>query len=281
MLNKLPLTKIKITIAKVMYKLLKPFLTSKELVVVKRNGINYELDLTEGIDFSLFLFGNFQRHVTNSKHLKIPGDALILDIGGNFGVMALQYAQKAPQGEVISFEPTHYAISRFKRNLELNPDLSGRIKIINSFVSCVKSDEPDIKAYSSWKIDGKKEEKHPVHWGTEKPTSGVGSIILDEFCDEFGIKKIDLIKVDTDGHEFEIFKGAKKAISKYQPQIVFEVGKYVMIDKGIDFMFYLDYFSELNYELIDTKTNKKITETNWNKIIPDLGTTDVIAIPGL
>ncbi len=278
MFNQLPITRIKITIAKILYKIVVPFIR-KRIIIRKRNGINYELDLTEGIDFSVFLFGNFQKHVTKSKHLNMPRDATILDVGGNFGIMALQYAKAAEQGRVISFEPTHYAIGKFKRNLELNPDLKQRVQVINTFVSHTGTDSPEIKAYSSWKINGSAGEHHPVHLGTSKPADGVGSVTLDDFCSENQLDKINLIKIDTDGHEFEVFKGAKNAIAKYRPAIIFEVGKYVMEEKNITFTFYLDYFNDLNYKLIDSKTNKRLDAYSWEKRIPSLGTTDVIAIP--
>ena len=57
--NKLPITKIKIAIARILYKTVKIFIRNNP-IDVKRAGINYELDLTEGIDLSIFLFGGFQ-----------------------------------------------------------------------------------------------------------------------------------------------------------------------------------------------------------------------------
>ena len=278
MFNQLPITRIKISIARILYKIVSPFIW-KRTVIRRRNGINYELDLTEGIDFSVFLFGNFQKHVTRSKYLNIPKDATIIDVGGNFGIMALQYAKIAENGKVISFEPTHYALEKFKRNLDLNPNLKQRVQLINAFVSHKKSDHPDIKAYSSWKINTITDNHHPVHLGTSKAANGVGSVTLDDFCSENHLDKINLIKIDTDGHEFEVFKGSKNAIATYRPTIIFEVGKYVMEEKNISFTFYLDYFHILNYKLIDSKTNKKMDAHSWKKLIPSLGTTDVIAVP--
>lgn len=279
MLKGFPKTGVKIRIAKMLYKIVAPFVGG-QLLVKERKGVKYELDLTEGIDLSLFLFGNFQKHITGSKLLNIPVDAIVIDIGGNFGVMALQYANMVPKGEVISFEPTPYAISRFKRNLNLNPDKKDRITIVNAFVSSKTSYDPKIKAYSSWKIDGKHYQKeHPVHHGIQKPAPGTASITLDEFCRKRKLARIDLIKVDTDGHEFEVFKGATDCIVKYRPQIIFEVGKYVMKEQNIVFSCYLEYFHKLHYTLYDSKTRKKVTETNHERLIPSLGTIDIIALP--
>ena len=280
MLNNLPITRMKISIAKVLYKLVIPFYGKKSRVI-KRNGINYEVDLSEGIDLSLFLFGNFQKHVTNNKFLKLPLDATILDVGGNFGMMALQFAKNAPNGEVISFEPTHYAISKFERNLELNPDLKNHIIIVNSFVSSESKTNADIKAFSSWKVSGEKKtiDQHPVHLGTPKSTEGVGSITLDEYSVKNKLNKVDLIKIDTDGHEFMVLNGAKACIAQFRPKVIFEVGQYVMKEKNIDFSFYIDYFNKFNYKLVDSESGKLLTTKNHNNIIPELGTIDIIALP--
>ncbi len=279
-INKLPLTRIKIFIAKILFKIITPF-TGKKHRIINRNGIFYEVDLTEGIDLSLFIFGNFQKHVTNNKFLDLTADSTIFDVGGNFGIMALQFAKKASNGHVFSFEPTHYAFNRFARNLELNKGLNKRIELIKTFVSCEETEEANIKAFSSWKVSGEKKtkEQHPIHLGTPKSAEGVGSITLDNFCLTRKITKIDLIKIDTDGHEYNVLKGAKECIHKFRPRVIFEVGQYVMKEKEIDFRHYINYFSSENYLLLDSNSGRIVTSENHLKIIPLLGTIDIIALP--
>ena len=51
-------TKYKILIAKIIYRILKLFFINDRRKV-SRNGINWFLELNEGIDLSIFLFGNF------------------------------------------------------------------------------------------------------------------------------------------------------------------------------------------------------------------------------
>ena len=94
LLNRLPLTRVKIGIARILYKGLPPRYR-KQKQRITRGGIRYEADLSEGIDLSLFLFGGFQKHVTHSRFVEIPEDAVILDVGANIGVMTLQFAKLA------------------------------------------------------------------------------------------------------------------------------------------------------------------------------------------
>ena len=58
-------TNTKILIAKIIYFFLSFFLHKKNFLI-KRNSINWNIDLSEGIDLSIFLFGSFQSEITDS-----------------------------------------------------------------------------------------------------------------------------------------------------------------------------------------------------------------------
>jgi len=278
-LNNLPLTRIKIFIARILFYLVKPFFGTDKRVI-RRGGLFFEVDISEGLDLSLFLFGNFQKHVSDNKFIHLPQDAVIFDVGANVGIMSISFAQKAIHGKIYAFEPTHYALEKLKRNIELNEKIASSIHIVNTFVSSEEKKTSNIKAFSSWKIDKKIGiAQHPVHGGTAMPTEGVPTITIDEFVHEHKIDRIDFIKIDTDGHEFEVLSGARKSIEHLKPQIIFELGQYVMIERGISFMDYKGFFDDLDYKLSDASNNKLITKNNYKRMIPKQGTIDVLAIP--
>lgn len=272
-------TKLKIAAARVLYRFIKIFF-KKNTYKIKRDDIFFEVDLREGIDLSLFLFGGFQRHIISNPFFKLKQNAIVFDVGANCGVMSLCFAKTATKGRIYSFEPTHYAFKKLQKNLKLNPGLASRITCLQAFVSEQEQKHPHLHAYSSWKIDGLRDKKvHPVHLGTVKATKGVPSVSLDSFCRVNQIKKIDFIKIDTDGHEAEVLKGATESIAKYRPSIVFEVGDYLLKEKGLNFEFFLNYFQKLHYTLIDIGSQKKITKRNYGNLIPAFSTTDIFAIP--
>ena len=86
-------------------------------------------------------------------------------------------------------------------------------------------------------------------------------------------------QIDTDGHEYEVFGGAKKSLQKLRPKIIFELGLYVMTEKNFSFDFYATYFNDLNYTLYDSSNYKKITIENYANHLPKYGSIDVLAIP--
>jgi FkbM family methyltransferase len=275
----LPITRLKIFGARILYFITTLFV-GKHRRVVDRDGIKFEVDLSEGIELSMFLFGRFQSHITRNPYLNVRPDAVVLDVGANVGLMTLQFANMAPVGRVYAFEPTHYALERLLRNISLNPGMSDRITVLNAFVSEKSHDAPSITAYSSWKVDGQRSASdHPVHLGTPKDAAGVPAVSLDDFIEKQGISHVDLVKIDTDGHEYEVLRGARTTIAKFRPKIIFEIGLYVLDEKSIDFNFYFNYFTDLKYKLVDTKTGAVVNLSNHRKYIPMKGSTDLIAIP--
>jgi FkbM family methyltransferase len=279
LINKLAITRIKIFFAQVLYRLVH-LVCREDRRIITRQGIKYEIDLSEGIDLSVFLFGRFQKHVSQNKRLSLPQDAVIFDVGASFGMMTLQFAKLVPLGKVYSFEPTFYAFSKLKRNIELNPELAEHIVPIQGFVSSKTSGGHHIKAYASWKVGGTVEgTRHQIHGGISKSADGIGAVSLDDFCAQNRVERLDFIKIDTDGHELEVLKGAQEVIGKFRPIIIFEVGIYIMEETNIGFSDYLKFFGFLSYSLFDASGFKEINASNYYNCIPAKGTTDILAVP--
>jgi FkbM family methyltransferase len=277
-IQKIPLTKLKIFIAGILYHVIKVLKKQNEYEI-RRNNINYKVDLSEGIDFSIYLFGTFQKHIFNSKLFGISKDSCILDIGANIGAITLSFAQIAANGSVYAIEPTDFAYNKLITNLALNPELKYRIHPFKLFISEKSEGLMSREVYSSWKIDKKQAGAHGIHCGIAKPVTETDTLSLDDFAQINNITKIDFIKIDTDGHEWDIFKGGVNTIKTCKPVIVFEVGKYILKEHGQVFSQFINLFSSLNYKLYSSVNNKEITIKNFDRYIPLNYTVDVVAIP--
>ena len=260
-------TRAKMLLARWLYRILHVIYREDRRTIV-RNAIRYEIDLREGIDLALFFFGNFQKHVVENKYVRIPQDAVIFDVGANMGSMALQFAKTYPTGRVYAFEPTHYAFAKLKRNVSLNPALGQRMTTIQCFLSDKTDEEHNISAYASWKVGGPslQANHHPIHQGTIKFAEGIGAVTMDDFCSKELIKRLDLIKIDTDGHELEVLRGAERTIRKLKPIIIFEVMDCLMRERGVKFPEYLTFFDHLGYRLFDSKNLKNINIKNHKRL---------------
>jgi tRNA G37 N-methylase Trm5 len=64
-----------------------------DLVRVVRNGLVWELDLSEGIDLAIFLFGQFESATAKAIERLVRPGAIVLDIGANIGAHTLPLAR--------------------------------------------------------------------------------------------------------------------------------------------------------------------------------------------
>ena len=141
-------TNTKIFFAKTIYFFLS-FLIKRKQNFIRRNNINWCLDLSEGIDLSLFLFGSFQKEITNSMieliyKKKFNKGVSIIDVGSNIGDKVLSLGQKLLSDnfknfKIYSIEPTDYAFRKQIVNLSLNPNIKKKIFIFKMFISLKKN----------------------------------------------------------------------------------------------------------------------------------------------
>lgn len=268
-------TKIKLFIAGLLYRIISILGITKNRII-KRNGINYKVDLSEGIDLSIFLFGSFQSHVWKLTELKKEPE-VIFDIGANIGSISLPFAKNFSKSIVYAFEPTFYAFDKLNENLKLNPELKKRIIPIQVFLSDEVKEVSNQAVYSSWKVDGSKQD-HPIHGGIlQKATNN--QITLDSFVKEEKLKTVDLIKIDVDGFELDILRGASETIDRFRPIIVFEFMGHTGDSTNLEFAKYSELFEKKNYKLFESKSKIPLTVNNIEKNVPKYGGIDILCLP--
>ena len=248
-------TKYKILIAKIIYKILKLFFINDRRKV-SRNGINWLLELNEGIDLSIFLFGNFEKSILrNAKKLLKNNELDIIDIGSNMGVHTLNFAKHFQNSKVYSLEPTDFAFEKLLKNVSLNPNLKN-ISAHQVYINDNKKRPTQI--YSSWNLKSDNE-KHNKHLGIKKSINKAQSLTLDEFIYQNKIQKKTLIKCDVDGNELYTFKSGQSYLAKFKPIIIMELAPYLYKENGYSSEELIIFIKSLNYRFYDFKTFDEIT----------------------
>ena len=166
-------TNKKIILAKILSFILLKIFKFKVTQIVNRKGINYKLNLRQGIDLSIFIFGSFQNKITNILtriilNKKKQKFFSILDIGSNIGDKSLSLAKnllnrKIKNFLIYSIEPTEFAINKQKENLNLNKELKTKIRIFVIFITNTKNKIKE--AFSSWNLF---EDNNIIHGGQKK-----------------------------------------------------------------------------------------------------------------
>lgn len=258
-------TKQKIFIASLLSKILIFFL-GKYNFQVKRNKINWKLDIREGIDLSIFIFDNFEKSILNIANILLKKKKLdIIDIGSNIGVHTLNFAKKFSTSKVYSIEPTNFAFNKLKKNIFLNPYLKN-ICFHQIFLS--SEGYKKKKVYSSWNLKNNENEIHKKHMGMLKSTSNSKLMSLDNFIKKMKINRKTLIKCDVDGNELFVFKSGKNYFKDFKPLIIMELAPYLYKENGYEPEELINYLLSFKYKFYDAQTLKKID--NIHKFIKNI-----------
>jgi len=150
------------------------------------------------------------------KVLAPTNPKLCIDIGANVGDFSKEILEKTT-ASVISFEPLPPAFEILKKSVSVYGD---RVAIENRGVG-EKAEtleihyDLDALSRASFSEDVKK-----VSYVSNELKVEVPVITLDEYCAENSITEVDFVKIDTEGFEAEIFKGAARVFGEIKPRFI-------------------------------------------------------------
>ena len=158
-----------------------------------------------------------------------PGD-FVLDVGGNVGQYAVLFSSLvAPSGKVITFEPDAQHRNILRRNLELN-SVARQVVVEDIALSDAGGTHTFFSrndAMSSLVRSG---------LGTNADAADVKEQVvetarLDDYLKAHGLSSPDWVKVDTEGAEINILRGATEVL-KSPATIVCELHPYAWEEFG-------------------------------------------------
>jgi FkbM family methyltransferase len=276
-------TAAKIRIARLLYSVVhrvRWLFGGGDRVRARRRGINWDLDLREGIDLTIYLAGAFELDTLSAlKRLVKEGDT-VLDVGANIGAHTLHLARLVgPNGRVIAFEPTDFAVAKLRANLRANPDLESRVAVHQAFLVAEGGAAFADTVPSSWPVDGSVPDD--LRLGScGMRVAGALAVTVDSVVAAAGGPDIALIKMDVDGNELEVLEGARSLLQRCRPSIVMELAPYVFrpIEKFDAMVNLLGSFNYSFRRLASAIVIPAHAEA-LRAMIPFQGSVNVIALP--
>lgn len=152
-------------------------------------------------------------NVINKANIKNE-DLVIFDVGCNAGSFINFALSKGLNIKTLyAFEPNNFLVNDF---------LNGKYKN-NENVIIVEAGLGETEGETEFHIPGRspalgslvdRQIFHRADFQKEMVTVKVNVRTIDSFCDENNIDKIDYIKIDTEGFEFSVLKGANRMLSE-------------------------------------------------------------------
>lgn len=138
--------------------------------------------------------------------LKYPDLKIVFDVGANEGQTLKWIKHNRPQSMVYSFEPVQSSFLKLQETAER----IGACIPVNSALGS-QSGKMDIKLFEEYSVLNS---LNPalMNNDTNAKVETVRIDTLDNYCTDSEIPHIDLLKIDTEGFELEVLKGAKNLL---------------------------------------------------------------------
>lgn len=220
--------------------------------MVYRDGLTLQVDISDYIGHYLY-FGFRDDGITNLFSL-CKGNFNVIDIGTNLGWVALNFARLSGTGKVIGFEPDPFNYSVCKTNLELN-------KLPNLIVFPYGLGE--ISSQVNMEL------RTPENRGGNRvaPADSSGSVQvhikrLDDINEVTSLPAIHLMKLDVEGYELKVLRGAKSILERHKPILFIEVDNDNLNDQGDSAKELVLFLKACGYQSIrQAETSSVITQS--------------------
>ncbi len=156
----------------------------------------------------------------------VPGDGQIVDIGANIGIVTLVLANRYRDRVVHAIEPNPFTHPALVSNVALN-------RLEN--VQCHELAIADKGGMVLFNAHPHERATSALSQGANSHTKWVTCRTLDDFLMQTGVNHVSLLKVDVEGYEATVFRGAVTTLRRIRPSVIyFEVCPTVSQRCGFD-----------------------------------------------
>jgi FkbM family methyltransferase len=220
---------------------------------MEQNGIKMKVDISDYIGH--YLYFGFEDKGMEKLFSLCKGGFNVLDVGTNIGWTALNLANLCGNGQVIGFEPDPYNFESCTENIRLNRFTNIRVFPLGvgdkNQILPMEVRAPSNRGGNRIAVSGSSDE------------AGVEVTRLDDFAPVRELPSIDLIKVDVEGYELKVLRGAERLLRALQPLLFIELDDNNLKDQQDSAAELIEFLLNLGYpEIHAAETGERISPSD-------------------
>jgi FkbM family methyltransferase len=173
--------------------------------------------------------GYYQPHVVVRLFRLVQENASCIEVGAHIGAISLQLSKIASKGHIYSFEPTSTSFQFLLQNIAANS-----ISNITAYNVGISDRAHDLALHDLADLSGCSfvyTNAHPSEMSAAKAVP-IHCVSLDEWVSKNNIPKIDFIKLDVEGMEQAVLRGANRLLLRDKPDLAIEFNPHANDDSS-------------------------------------------------
>jgi FkbM family methyltransferase len=188
-------------------------------------GITMVLDPYDFVSRYILVRGVWELESWAEIAKNLPPDGTFIDIGAHIGYYSVKAAAVlGPNGRVVSIEPNPVTLGTLRANV--GQAKGGKISV--QPVAC-SDREAVLKFYAAPRQNTGESSLSSKNAGQEGAIAGTYEVRarpLDDIAAELGLTRVDVVKIDVEGAEMLVLKGAKSTLARFHPVLIIELKDY-------------------------------------------------------
>lgn len=187
--------------------------TSQELIEVRHQDAKHPLFLRMGTSDP----ATYEQVFMQSEYdfLAVSPPEVIVDAGANIGLASVYFASRFPEATIIAVEPEAGNFQLLLRNIERYPNIRAIQAALWNQNSTIDIVDPGL---GSWGFMTSESSTSPTI--NANTVQKVRSLTVSQLMREFRLEHIDILKIDIEGAELEVFESAEPWINQTDAMIV-------------------------------------------------------------
>lgn len=180
--------------------------------------LRLSLHLKAWVDWNIYCLGMYEANLARFFLRTLRPDSIVMDVGAYIGQYTLLAAKYAPRGRIVAIEAHTHSFNRLQNHVSRNN--LPNVELLN-LAAGAKVGKMAFALSSDASTSGLVSPKESS-W---RQTVTVDVAPLDEIATQLRLGRVCLVKVDVEGGEGEVLRGAQDLLQHHRPVWIIEIDR--------------------------------------------------------
>jgi FkbM family methyltransferase len=205
-----------------------------------------KVDISKAMGAAFYWMGFHELNESRFLNRFLKPGMVLVDVGANQGEFSLFAAKRLSQGTVYAFEPMNIFFDQLTENISLN-----QFTNVKTFHCGLSDQSGEVPIYLGTTAGNENEGLGTIFQSQERNRfiQNIQLRTLDQIATEEKIDTIDFLKIDVEGAELMVLRGARKTLERTRPVVMIEMSDDTYRAAGYSAEDVKAFFEQINYSM--------------------------------